>query len=100
MSIFAFIVPMSIFEVLMLICFASAWPLSILRSYTSRSNKGKSLPFLCAILAGYCFGSIYKWFANYDYVFGFYVANGVMVSVDILIYLWNMYIGRGGWQTP
>lgn len=31
---------MSIFEVIMLICFGAAWPFSIYKSYTSTSTSG------------------------------------------------------------
>ena len=36
----------SIFETMMIICFGISWPLSIVRSYRSRSTKGKSLMFM------------------------------------------------------
>jgi len=36
---------MSMFEIIMLVCFGAAWPFSIYKSYTSRSNAGKSIFF-------------------------------------------------------
>ena len=53
---------MSIFEIIMLICFGAAWPLSIYKSYTSRSTEGKSVSFLIVILIGYVAGILHKIF--------------------------------------
>lgn len=78
----------------MLICFGAAWPLSIYKSYRSRSNEGKSPWFLYTILVGYISGSIYKVTENFDYVFYLYVLNGLMVVVDILLYYRNALIHR------
>ena len=35
----------SIFETLMILSFGVSWPMSIIRSYRSRSTKGKSIFF-------------------------------------------------------
>jgi len=43
---------MSVFEAIMLICFGAAWPLSIYKSYVSRTTAGKSVIFLYVIFAG------------------------------------------------
>ena len=45
-----------ILECLMLICFGLSWPISVYKSYTSRSTKGKSVYFTVAILLGYLCG--------------------------------------------
>ena len=50
----------SIFEALMIICFGISWPMSLYKSYKSRSTKGKSLLFECFILTGYICGLIGK----------------------------------------
>ena len=84
---------MSIFEIIMLLCFGAAWPFSIYRSYVSRSTKGKSFAFLLIVIAGYCAGILHKVFYNYDLVIWFYVANMVMVFVDMLLYLRNRKLG-------
>ena len=76
---------MSIFEVIMLICFGAAWPFSIYKSYTSRSIEGKSVIFLWIVLAGYAAGVLHKLFYSYDMVILFYLANGLMVTADIVI---------------
>ena len=50
----------SILETLMIVSFGISWPLSIVRSYRSRSTKGKSLMFSCFICFGYICGIISK----------------------------------------
>jgi len=80
---------MSIFEIIMLICFGAAWPFSIYRSYTSRSVEGKSLLFLLVIFLGYISGILHKIFYNYDNVIYLYTLNMLMVGIDILLYLRN-----------
>lgn len=83
---------MSIFEIIMLICFGAAWPLSIYKSYTSRSTEGKSVSFLFVILIGYVSGILYKLFSQYDPVIYLYLLNFVMVLTDLLIYFRNSRI--------
>lgn len=80
---------MSIFEIIMLICFGAAWPLSIYKSYTSRSTAGKSALFLIVILIGYVAGILHKIFNQYDAVVYLYILNFLMVLTDLLIYLRN-----------
>ena len=80
---------MSIFEIIMLVCFGAAWPFSIYRSYRSRNNTGKSVTFLFVVLAGYFAGMLHKVLYNYDIIILLYGINFVMVSVDILLYFRN-----------
>lgn len=47
-------------EALMILCFGLSWPISIKKSYTSRTAKGKSLFFEVFIWFGYVFGIIRK----------------------------------------
>lgn len=82
---------MSIFEISMLLCFSIGWPVSIYKSYTSRVNSGKSLLFLVIILVGYLSGITHKILNNYDGVTWLYVLNGLMVSIDIVLYLRNRH---------
>ena len=83
---------MSIFEAIMLICFGSAWPFSIYRSYTSRKNAGKSIAFLGIIFVGYVSGSTHKLLYNHDAVTYLYLLNGVLVFTDIMIYWRNHWL--------
>ena len=64
---------MSIFEIVMLLCFASAWPFSIYKSYTSKQNAGKSLLFMYVVEVGYIAGLLHKYFYNMDGVFYLYL---------------------------
>jgi lipopolysaccharide export LptBFGC system permease protein LptF len=80
---------MSIFEAAMLFCFGLAWPLSIYRSYKSRRNEGKSLPFLYVVFFGYLSGITHKLLYNLDPVIVLYILNGLMVFIDILLYYRN-----------
>jgi hypothetical protein len=80
---------MSIFEIIMLICFGSAWPFSIYRSYASQSVKGKSLVFLIIVLVGYLAGILHKVFFNYDGVVYLYMVNFTLVAVDTGLYVRN-----------
>ena len=50
----------SVFESIMLVCFGLSWPISVWKSWTSKSTKGKSIIFTAAILVGYLFGIMGK----------------------------------------
>lgn len=80
---------MSIFEVVMLICFGAAWPFSIYKSYISHSVQGKSPSFLIILLLGYVAGILHKLFFQYDIVIYLYLLNFFMVFTDLLLYLRN-----------
>lgn len=81
---------MSIFEMLMLLCFGAAWPFSIYKSYKSKSVAGKSPYFLLILILGYIFGILNKILFNYDVVIYLYFLNLIMVTADYLIYLRNV----------
>ena len=80
----------AILETAMVICFGLSWPLSIYKSFKSRTAKGKSLMFLLFILVGYACGVLSKFFSgNITYVVIFYILNFVMVSIDVALYFRN-----------
>lgn len=81
---------MSIFEMLMLLCFGAAWPFSIYKSYKSKSVAGKSPIFLVILMVGYVFGILHKIVYAYDVVVYLYALNLIMVSTDFLLYLRNI----------
>lgn len=83
---------MSIFEVIMLLCFGAAWPFSIYKSYKSRSTKGKSIVFLVVLIIGYIAGILNKIFYNMDIVIYLYILNLIMVSIDALLWIRNRRI--------
>lgn len=80
---------LSIFEMLMLICFGAAWPLNIYKSVKSKSTKGKSVIFLVVINFGYISGIIHKLIYSFDLVIFLYLLNFIMVSIDITLYYRN-----------
>lgn len=86
-----------IFEAAMVICFGVSWPLSVYKSWKSRTTKGKSLLFECFILFGYLCGIVGKVVThNITYVFIFYILNTVMVSIDLALYARNARLDRTG----
>lgn len=80
---------MSWLELVMLICFGAAWPLSIYKSYKTKSTKGKSLTFLIVILVGYLAGIANKIINSFNWVIYAYILNAVMVAADIFLYFKN-----------
>ena len=90
----------TICETIMVICFGISWPLSIYKSYTSRSTKGKSPYFTMAIITGYVaiiIGKIvvqdfHGWLAILKFVL--YCVNLTMVSVDLSLYFRNRRIEK------
>jgi hypothetical protein len=83
---------MSVFEIMMLICFGVSWPFSIYKSYISRSTKGKSLVFLYIVSAGYVSGILHKIFYHFDGVIVFYIFNLLLVATDIALFYRNSWI--------
>jgi hypothetical protein len=83
-----------IFEMIMLLCFGCAWPLSIAKSLKARTNKGKSLFFLLILLLGYISGITNKIINKIDYVMVFYIVNFLMVATDTVIYFRNAKLDK------
>ena len=86
-------------EALMIFCFGLSWPISIRKSYVSRTAKGKSLFFEVFLLIGYICGITRKILltanpsANHDFLFYlsffFYVLNFIEISIDVCLYFRN-----------
>ena len=85
---------MSFFELGMLVCFGVSWPISVMKSYRMRTAKGKSLPFLMAILIGYVCGIVHKILYSRDLVLIIYIINLLMVSADVALYFRNRKLDR------
>ncbi len=84
-----------ILEAAMVICFGISWPMSILKSYRSRTNKGKSLVFIIFILLGYAAGIASKLLSGtITYVLAFYVLNLIMVGIDCGLYVRNSRLDK------
>lgn len=79
-----------IFECVMLLCFGISWPISVYKSYTSKSTQGKSIIFTLAILIGYISGIIGKIVGhNISFVLIIYIFNFIVVSIDFALYFVN-----------
>ena len=85
-----------VLEIMMVVSFGLSWPMNVMKSYRSRSTKGKSLWFLILIFFGYICGIIskltvasYKW-----YVLFFYVLNLIMVGMDLFLYWRNKHLEK------
>ena len=91
-----------ILEITMIVSFGISWPVNVVKSYKSRSTKGKSLLFLCLIFFGYIAGITSKLvnetymaaFAQKWYVLFFYVLNFLMVGADIVLYFRNLRLDK------
>jgi len=79
----------STYELLMLVCFGASWPVAVLKTYQTKSIKGKSFLFLFLILLGYVFGIFFKIATKIDFVIWLYIINGLLVLADMT--LWFMY---------
>lgn len=80
----------TLFESIMLVCFGLSWPISVYKSITSRSTKGKSVVFTTAIILGYLAGIIGKIIGgSFNYVLVLYFINLAFVSVDFALYFIN-----------
>ncbi|HEY8463068.1 MAG TPA: hypothetical protein VIM29_03460 [Bacillota bacterium] len=80
---------MSLFELLMLVCFGAAWPFSIYKSYRSRQTAGKSGLFLVVLAIGYVAGIIHKLLYSFDAVIYLYILNLIMITTDLLLFIRN-----------
>ena len=89
-------------ETIMIICFGLSWPLSVYKSWKSRTAKGKSLLFEVFIWVGYIFGITKNiiLFANgsNSWIFflgwAFYILNFAEITADILLYFRNVNLDR------
>lgn len=88
-----------LFEALTIFCFGLSWPISIRKSWVSRTAKGKSLFFEVFLLIGYAFGIARKIIqlvtatSAPDFLFYlsffFYVLNFIEISIDVALYFRN-----------
>ena len=84
-----------IFEICMVICFFLSWPISIRKSWVSRTAKGKSVIFEFFLLVGYVFGVVSKLVVgNISYVMIFYIINFCAISIDVALYFRNRKLDR------
>ena len=89
-------------EIVMIVSFGFSWPLNVIKSYKSRTTKGKSLAFLLLIFFGYIAGISSKFvnesymanIASKWYVLFFYVLNFIMVGADLVMYIRNYRLDK------
>lgn len=91
-------------EVLMILCFGLSWPISIRKSWISRTAKGKSLFFEFFIWLGYIFGITRKvllfqaatgslgWLFYLSWFF--YILNILEITIDMILYFRNVRLDR------
>ena len=93
----------NLFEAVTIFCFGLSWPISIRKSYISRTAKGKSLFFEVFLIIGYAFGIARKmiqlsYLGEGDFLFYlsffFYLLNFVEISIDIALYFRNKRLDR------
>ncbi len=83
-----------ILEAVMVLSFGISWPASIIKSFRSRTAKGRSLFFLVMIWLGYMAGIAwkvieYRQTGVFKYPSYFYIMNLLMVSTDMVLYFRN-----------
>lgn len=94
-------------EAITIFCFGLSWPISIRKSYVSRTAKGKSLFFEVFLLIGYAVGITKKslqlalpnMFAGgegwcFYLAFFFYCFNFVAIAIDTGLYFRNSRLDR------
>ena len=94
-----------ILEILMILCFGLSWPISIRKSWISRTAKGKSLFFEFFIWIGYIFGISRKFIqlnqaagASMGFLFYlawfFYVLNFIEITIDMVLWFRNTRLDK------
>lgn len=88
----------NLLEALTIFCFGLSWPISIRKSWISKTAKGKSLFFEVFLLIGYAMG-IFRKFIQLTMLnatgfvfylsFFFYILNFIEISVDVALYFRN-----------
>ena len=81
-------------EIAMLCLFGCSWPFNIAKALKAKTAKGKSVGFELLVIIGYIIGLFGKLYAyrqtgNLAYSTWFYIADILMVSVDLALYCVN-----------
>ena len=81
-------------EIAMLCLFGCSWPFNIAKALRTRTAKGKSVVFEVLVIVGYLIGLFGKLYAyrqtgTLAYSTWFYIADILMVSVDLVLYCIN-----------
>lgn len=86
-------------EIGMLVAFGFSWSFNIAKSWHSRTAKGKSVLFEYIVLFGYFVGLLGKIITAHrsgvlPWSTWFYIADIVMVSIDVVLYFRNTALDR------
>ena len=86
-------------EIGMLVAFGFSWPFNIIKSWRSRTAKGKSVVFEFIVVFGYLIGLCgkivsYRRTDVWAYSVWFYLADIAMVMADIVLYFRNSALDR------
>ena len=86
-------------EIGMLVAFGCSWPFNIIKSWRSRTAKGKSVVFEFIVVFGYIVGvagKLITWQRTgfWAYSIWFYFADIAMVAFDIVLYFRNAALDR------
>ena len=81
-------------EIGMLVAFGFSWPFNIMKSWRSRTAKGKSVVFEFIVVFGYLVGVLGKFITWHNtgvlaYSVWFYFDDIAMVTIDIILYFRN-----------
>lgn len=80
-------------EVAMLVCFGLSWPFNIMKSWKSRTARGKSVLFECCVIVGYLCGVTGKFVGgNVTYVVAVYILDILMVATDLVLTIRNKFL--------
>ena len=86
-------------EIGMLVAFGFSWPFNIVKSWRSRTAKGKSVLFEFVVIFGYLVGLLGKCITFsrtgvLPWATWFYIADIAMVLIDVILYFRNTALDR------
>ncbi len=87
---------MSPFQVVMLVCFGSAWPFSIIKAIRTKHSSGKNPVFMAIICVGYLSGIFHKIVYASDWVVVLYGLNMGLIAIDLSLYFRYRPSGKYG----
>ena len=82
-------------EAIMLACFGLSWPISLYKNIKQKSAKGMNIYFTLLIIIGYIAGISAKIInGQFNYVFGIYILNLVVVTGNVVVYFINKNLDK------
>ena len=91
-------------EIAMLCLFGCSWPFNIAKALRAKTAKGKSIGFELLIFTGYIIGLYgklytYRQTGSLAYSVWFYIADILMVTIDLVLYFVNAKRDRAAAQV-